>query len=63
MWNKESFGLVMVVQKGNFIAQDDAKILRERIAFLNQKTPTNYARSTGRVFDSRQRSTARAPQI
>lgn len=30
----------MVVQKGNFIAQDDAKILRERIAFLNQKTPT-----------------------
>ena len=40
MWNKESFGLVMAVQKGNFIAQDDAEILRERIAFLNQKTPT-----------------------
>ena len=46
--NKESFGLVMVVQKGNcldimsgnFIAQGDAEILREKIAFLNQKTPT-----------------------
>jgi len=45
--DRESFGLVMVVQNGaslnimsgNFIARDDAKTLHERVMFLSRKTP------------------------
>ena len=45
--DRESFGLVMIVQNGaslnimsgNFIARDDAKTLHERVMFLSRKTP------------------------